>query len=351
MKIYQLNIKSFRLKEMKGFYTDVLKMPLVSESKNHFAVMAGTTKLVFEKDESITFYHLCFRTNDEFFEDMFEKLSSKKLLLPDEEGSYSMFWKGRQAYFTDPDGNILELLERPYTWSEEGVVKGWHDVGEIGLPVENIAQFQSELEDYKLNIFKRESDTFSFFGDENGVFVMVKEGRHWYPTENEAAVHPISVIVSGEIPGHIRHNHYPYEIKIRKEWEGTIPAVQVRIARPTNQIDRLYEFYHDGLGLKKIGEFHAHEGYDGIMLGLPDNSAHLEFTQTEQPSELAKPTKENLLVFYLPNVFERDRIAEKLRLMGYPETEPENPYWGRGGMTIEDPDGWRIVLMNTPGIG
>lgn len=31
--------------------------------------------------------------------------------------------------------------------------------------------------------------------------------------------------------------------------------------------------------------------------------------------------------------------------MGYDEVEPENPYWKDKGITIEDPDGWRIVLM------
>jgi hypothetical protein len=30
---------------------------------------------------------------------------------------------------------------------------------------------------------------------------------------------------------------------------------------------------------------------------------------------------------------------------------PENPYWEERGITIEDPDGWRVVLMNTPGLG
>jgi len=36
--------------------------------------------------------------------------------------------------------------------------------------------------------------------------------------------------------------------------------------------------------------------------------------------------------------------------MGYPEVAPENPYWMQKGITIEDPDGWRLVLMNTEGI-
>ncbi|MFD2444851.1 VOC family protein [Bacillus sp. CGMCC 1.16607] len=137
---------------------------------------------------------------------------------------------------------------------------------------------------------------------------------------------------------------------VRKEWEIGAPSVQFRVARPTNQLERIVEFYQQGLGLKKIGEFRNHEGYDGIMLGLPNFEYHLEFTQSAEPIDLPTPTKEHLLVFYIPNRFERDKIVKRLTDMGYGQQKSENPYWDRGGVTIEDPDGYRIVLMNTSGI-
>ncbi len=52
----------------------------------------------------------------------------------------------------------------------------------------------------------------------------------------------------------------------------------------------------------------------------------------------------------MPNIETIQRIAQRLAQMGYPEVEPENLYWAEKGVTIEDPDGWRIVLMNTMGI-
>ncbi|MGB5947670.1 MAG: VOC family protein, partial [Paenisporosarcina sp.] len=39
----------------------------------------------------------------------------------------------------------------------------------------------------------------------------------------------------------------------------------MRIARPTDQLDRIIEFYETGLGLKRVGEFRQHNGYDGVM--------------------------------------------------------------------------------------
>ncbi|WP_096273518.1 VOC family protein [Paucisalibacillus globulus] len=127
-------------------------------------------------------------------------------------------------------------------------------------------------------------------------------------------------------------------------------AVQVRIARPTDKYEEVIEFYERGLGLKRLTDFTGHRGYTGVIYGLPDAPYHLEFTKHVEGSPCPAPTKDNLLVFYIPNQVEIENVKERLNQMGYPEVEPENGYWEEKGVTIEDPDGWRIVLMNTEGI-
>lgn len=338
------------MEEMKHFYTDVLEMDLIHESSISFTVIAGTTKITFEQQSALPYYHICFRSGFKFHDYMFNKLAERSLLLSDKDGGYSMFWQGKQAYFVDPDGNVLELLERPFTHDEDYTPDDWFDVGEMGLPVENVQEMRHFIKEFINDDAKEVSDTFSFYGDNDGVLVIVKEGRPWYPTDRKAEIHPIRMVVSGEANTKLIHPNYPYEIIVKKEWEDSIPAVQMRIARPTNQIDKLTEFYTLGLGLKQIGEFRNHDGYDGVMLGLPGFPYHLEFTQYEKPMLLPEPTKEHLLVFYLPNKYKQKKIANRLLRMGYEEVDPENPYWARGGITIKDPDGWCVVLMNTVGI-
>ncbi|QCR33697.1 VOC family protein [Lysinibacillus sp. SGAir0095] len=137
---------------------------------------------------------------------------------------------------------------------------------------------------------------------------------------------------------------------MEKRWPTELPVVQVRVARPTDQIEVLERFYCEGVGLEKIGSFSGHRGYTGLLIGMPDASYHLEFTQHIEGSPCPAPSKDNLLVFYIPNQASIDAIAKRLKEMGYPEVAPENPYWEEKGVTIEDPDGWRIVLMNTNGI-
>jgi hypothetical protein len=126
------------------------------------------------------------------------------------------------------------------------------------------------------------------------------------------------------------------------------PISQIRVARPTENLSRLIRFYEEGLLLNRIGEFKDHDGYSGVMLGMPDASMHLEFTQHAKVHSYPKPSKDNLLVFYFDTPGRRNGYAERLNIMGYPIVEPENSYWLQNGITIEDPDGWRVVLVDKP---
>lgn len=123
-------------------------------------------------------------------------------------------------------------------------------------------------------------------------------------------------------------------------------ATQVRIARPTDKFEEIIDFYVNGLGLEEIGRFEKHQGYDGVIIGLPNADYHLEFTRHEEGSPCPAPSNDNLLVFYITNKDEIYAIYERLRNMGFEAVAPENNYWKEKGITIEDPDGWRIVLMN-----
>lgn len=134
-------------------------------------------------------------------------------------------------------------------------------------------------------------------------------------------------------------------------WPANLKVAQVRVARPTDKLQEVESFYCEGIGLQKLGSFKDHEGYDGIMLGLPGYTYHLEFTQHKIGSPCPAPSKDNLLVLYIPSKESIISITKRLKSMGYPEVTPENPYWKiKQAITIEDPDGWRVVLMPTAGI-
>ncbi|CAM1509758.1 Fc.00g000930.m01.CDS01 [Cosmosporella sp. VM-42] len=126
----------------------------------------------------------------------------------------------------------------------------------------------------------------------------------------------------------------------------SIATAHLRIARPTNNIEALLKFYGDGLGFKKIGDFYDHDGFDGIMLGHTGAGYHLEFTTQRGHDAGRAPTKDNLMVFYLPEKEGYEAAITSMADAGISPVTSLNPYWDGCGKTFEDADGYRVVLAN-----
>lgn len=125
---------------------------------------------------------------------------------------------------------------------------------------------------------------------------------------------------------------------------SSFAVAQFRAARPTKSLEKIVEFYRDGIGLPVVGQFRDHEGFSGVMFGLPDARAHLEFTEGPHAPAAAPHPEENY-VFYVPDPAAAEAIVHRLAARGYASVPPANPYWARGGTTIADPDGFRVVVV------
>ncbi len=118
-------------------------------------------------------------------------------------------------------------------------------------------------------------------------------------------------------------------------------TTQLRIARHTQRLDAVVRFYRDGIGLAEIGGFRDHDGYDGVFLAIPGTGAHLELTSGSSHNNPV-PHPETLLVFYLGDEEAVQTVTARLDVDPVP---PANPYWAEHGVTIEDPDGFRVTLV------
>jgi catechol 2,3-dioxygenase-like lactoylglutathione lyase family enzyme len=125
------------------------------------------------------------------------------------------------------------------------------------------------------------------------------------------------------------------------DMEDSFGRLQVRFARHTDRFEEVVRFYRDGLGLPELGRFEEHDGYDGVFLDIPGTEAHLELT-TGGEHAAPEPHPETLLVLYLGS---REAVDAALASSGEKPVEPANPYWAAKGVTIEDPDGFRVVLV------
>src|ERR1041385_2897626 len=117
--------------------------------------------------------------------------------------------------------------------------------------------------------------------------------------------------------------------------------MQIRIARHTDRLDEIVRFYGEGRGLPRIGGFHDHDGYDGVFFDLPDTSAHLEFTSGGRHAA-PPPHPESLLVLYVGS---EENVVEIVRRIDAEPVAPANPYWREHGVTLNDPDGFAVVLV------
>ena len=126
-----------------------------------------------------------------------------------------------------------------------------------------------------------------------------------------------------------------------------LPGMVVRVARPTDKLDEVLRFYTDGLGLQILDRFEHHEGFSGVMVGIPGEPYHLEFTHQQGHLVGRAPTQDHLIVFYLRDRQEWQCAIDRIKAIGYESVKSYNPYWENNGVTFEDPDGYRIVLQNS----
>lgn len=123
-------------------------------------------------------------------------------------------------------------------------------------------------------------------------------------------------------------------------------GAHLRIARPTDRLEEIERQYVDDLGFERLGGFEDHDGFDGVMLGHPGTGYHLEFTREAGVAAGGAPSPEHLMVFYLPEEAGWTAACERALAAGWQRVPAHNPYWDRGGCTLMDVDGYRVVLAN-----
>ncbi len=110
-----------------------------------------------------------------------------------------------------------------------------------------------------------------------------------------------------------------------------LPTSHLRIARPSHDLRASQRFWVDGLGLDIL--FRADSTADLELVGDPENATP------------ATPTEEDLLVLYVNGEVDED-VVGRLVDAGGTRVSARNPYWDRLGVTIADPDGYRLVLAS-----
>lgn len=117
----------------------------------------------------------------------------------------------------------------------------------------------------------------------------------------------------------------------------------LRVARHTNDLKRIEDFYVDVLGFEQLGGFQNHNNYDGIFIGKSGLDWHFEFTQSESPAKHIFD-EDDVIVLYPKSISDYKNLISKLEQSNISTITAANPFWNENGKMILDPDGYRIVI-------
>lgn len=209
MNISELFLLTNDLLAQRQFYVEVLHLPVVGDGGEHrLTVQAGSSRLTFTQAAAgwKGSYHFAFNVPSNQFGDAKTWLSRRVALLVDANGADEFAftsWNAHGLYFSDPTGNVVELIARhdlPNSRHESFSERCILGVSEIGVVTDDVSTTVAEVQvELGVRVYRGSvSDTFAAVGDENGLLIIVKRGRVWFPdTGITAEPFPLTVFLSG----------------------------------------------------------------------------------------------------------------------------------------------------------
>ncbi len=214
MELRKLKLYSKDISAQFNFYKNVLGFEVDFFEENKIFMRTGSTHLIFEEDKKSNFiYHFAFLIPNQKLEQAIIFLEKKGIDLLKKDGEKIIHfgtkenYVGRAIYFFDEDGNIAEFIERPslnFESKEDFNLNQIIKINEIGMPTDDPMEVSRQLiNHFKIQLINLHhlNDSFCWVGDYDGVFIVVKNGRSWLPTELSAQSNDFHVEFesSGEI--------------------------------------------------------------------------------------------------------------------------------------------------------
>jgi catechol 2,3-dioxygenase-like lactoylglutathione lyase family enzyme len=117
----------------------------------------------------------------------------------------------------------------------------------------------------------------------------------------------------------------------------------LRVARHTNNLEKIEAFYVNILGFERLGGFQNHNDYDGVFIGKPNLNWHFEFTKSDEKAN-HHFDEDDIIVLYPKTILEYNSLLDSISNNNISIITSKNLYWNHNGKMILDPDGFRIVI-------
>ncbi|QCE42085.1 VOC family protein [Psychroserpens sp. NJDZ02] len=194
MKIQELIIFTNRLTEQKQFYSEVLGLKILDDSKTFVVFDIGQSNLKIVKRTTITTpYHFAINIPSNKEKEALNWLKERVdvLKMNKTEIQYFQNWNAKAVYFYDIDHNIVELIARKNLNNKSSKAfnqNSFLEISEIGIPTTNIKKdFDYLNKTFGLSVYDGGFDKFCAVGTETGLFVLINKNiKGWYPMDDKA---------------------------------------------------------------------------------------------------------------------------------------------------------------------
>lgn len=191
-----------RLEAVVDFYAVAMKLSIESRSGSHVCFRAGDSLLGFRRSKRRSIYHFAFNVSPDRLEEAVKLLRVWVDPIFSQATERIRFenWRADSYYFFDPVGNVIELIAREQLPPGSDGESIFVNVGEVGLALRPFVEERDQIAAATgLQVFRGSvSDDFTALGEEQGLLILAKEDRVWYPTDNvRASRRPCEIRMSG----------------------------------------------------------------------------------------------------------------------------------------------------------
>jgi catechol 2,3-dioxygenase-like lactoylglutathione lyase family enzyme len=203
MLIKKLQLLTDDLEGTEKFYTQVLGLSVIQKTDKQLTLLAGQTEVSFHPShQQQPRYHFAFNIPCNQIEEALSWIKNKVQVLdiePNEPIADFKNWNAKAFYFLDNNENILEFIARNDLYNASAAPFGARSilsVSEIGIVGDEVGeQCRQLIETYGVGYFAKQPPmpNFAALGDDSGLFIVVPDGRDWYPTKIPAAKHWVRI--------------------------------------------------------------------------------------------------------------------------------------------------------------
>lgn len=208
MKLEHIQIQTSNIQKTAAFYQDILELPIIEKTIGSVSIQAGNSILKFIEEPSFqSIYHFAFNIPENKLNEAIEWCRNKVALIGiEDQDVITNFenWNAHAVYFYDNSGNLLEFIARHDLDNSQNKAfssKSILNISEIGIVNENPLELGNELiSKYDLNFFSKNtnSEAFAAIGDDEGLLIMVRPNRNWYPTQIPSESNPVKITLEND---------------------------------------------------------------------------------------------------------------------------------------------------------